>query len=169
MQPQLTWNFCFPRFRFLSTQITDVPRYVRLNDLLVTLLPPMPSFDPCTEGASNCTLIVACLPCSFSFALAGASRLMLLPSGMYLPQASVASAVHRLLPWKPFPVRSSGHLTHRSYLYLASTSPVASPRNAPAPRNAAWRNPHCAACAVVAFPAARGQPCPTHLRTWGSL
>lgn len=40
-------------------------------------------------------------------------------------------------------------------------------QEAPAPRNAAWKNPHCAACAVVAFPAARGQPCPTHLRHLG--
>lgn len=92
MQPQLTWNFCSPCFRLLSTQITDGHCYMRLNGLLVTLLPPIPSFDPCTEGTSNDTLVVACLTCSFCFALAGASQLMLLPSGMYLPQASVASA-----------------------------------------------------------------------------
>lgn len=125
------------------------------------------------------TLIVVCLPSSFSFALAGASQLMLLLSGMYLPQASVASAVHRLLPWEPFPVRSSGHLTHRSYLYLGSTSPVASPRKHLHPgstctqerslEESALRSVRCGCfsrrqgAAVSHPPTSLGTPCRLHL------
>lgn len=117
---------------------------------------PKPSSDPCSEGAGHYTL----MSYSFSFAAWGLSNDTLLS---HVP----ASAVLRLLPSGPFLASSPGYLTHGSCPYPGSMSPVAPPRNAPVSRNEASRNPHCATCAVVAFSAARGQPCSTHLRHLG--